>query len=56
MSEEKTGWATIPKGDSDKVRMTLLLKPEIKEKLKQQAKAMGVSPSAYIAVLVGSRE
>ena len=56
MSEGKTGWQSIPKGDSDKVRMTLLLKPKIKEQLKKQAKEMGVSPSAYIAVIVGSKE
>lgn len=55
MTDGKTGWGSIPKGESDKVRMTLLLKPGIKEELKRQAKEMGVSPSAYISVLVGSK-
>lgn len=40
---------------TDKVRMTLLLKSEVKEELKKQAKELGVSPSAYVSVLVSER-
>lgn len=46
---------TSAKPGSDKVRLTLNVAPSVKDELKRQAKDLGVSPSAYIAVLVGER-
>lgn len=43
-------------GETKKERMTLQLAPSIKEELKRQAAAAGVSPSAYIAVIVSERK
>lgn len=40
---------------SDKVRLTLWVKPEIKEELKNQASKAGVSASAYVSVIVSER-
>lgn len=40
---------------SDKVRLTLWLKPEIRDELKRRAKAAGVSASAYISVMMNER-
>lgn len=39
----------------DKVRLTLWVKPEIKEELKSQASKAGVSASAYVSVIVSER-
>ena len=38
-----------------KKRMTLLLAPEVKDELKRQAREAGVSPSAYVSVLVSQQ-
>lgn len=41
---------------TDKERMTLWLDRSIKDELKRQAKASGVSVSAYISMLVSLRK
>lgn len=43
------------RGKGDKVRLTLWLEPRVKDALKAQAASLGVSASAYVAVLVGER-
>ncbi len=42
-------------GESNKVRLTLAVTPAVKDELKRQARELGVSPSAYVAVIVGER-
>lgn len=50
---EKDGFGASGRGD--KVRLTLWLEPRVKDALKAQAASLGVSASAYVAVLVGER-
>ena len=47
---ETVDYEAMSKGE--KVRLVLRLQPEVKKALVGKAKALGVSPSAYVSLLV----
>ena len=53
MAERTTDYEDM--GRSERVRLTLRLTPAVRDELKRQARLTGVSPSAYVSVLVNER-
>lgn len=56
MADSERNWAGMGDPNPDKERLTLRLKPEVKERLKARASQLGLSPSAYVTALLLKEE